>query len=251
MKKIILSILLTTVSLSLSAYTFDTSVQNDLCELQRQAFVLEDGSQIYDLINQFEQRFKVNQLSEQEALTVKANIFIVKMNNVTDKDELKHLITDMKILHEQMDDVYHSKTDLSEQFLTALGDIKSRIVNYISGGEMYKISMEAKKLYQQAIKINNKYAPAYTGYANWFYFAPAVAGGGYKESLKQFSKAVSYSTSQSDLYINLIYRSQVYLKLGNKKECQKDLQSAHEIFPNETLTEAIRGKNEKGLCFLD
>ena len=251
MKKIILFILIAAVSFSLSAYTFDASVQKDLCELQKQAFMLEYGTQVNDLINQFEQRSNIEQLPEQEALTVKANVLIVKMNNVSDKNELKHLITDMKYLHEQMDEIYHKKNDLSEQYLTALGDIKSRIVNYISGGEMYKISMEAKKLYQQAIKINNKYAPAYTGYANWFYFAPAVAGGGYKEALKQFSKAVSYSTNQGDLYINLIYRSQVYLKLGNKKECQKDLQSAHDIFPNETLTAVIRGKNEKGLFFLD
>lgn len=251
MKKIILFILVAAVSISLSAYTFDASVQKDLCELQKQAFMLEYGTHVNDLINQFEQRSNIEQLPEQEALTVKANVLIVKMNNVTDKNELKHLITDMKYLHEQMDEIYHKKNDLSEQYLTALGDIKSRIVNYISGGEMYKISMEAKKLYQQAIKINNKYAPAYTGYANWFYFAPAVAGGGYKEALKQFSKAVSYSTSQGDLYINLIYRSQVYLKLGNKKECKKDLQSAHDIFPNETLTAVIRGKNEKGLFFLD
>lgn len=251
MKKIILSILMASISITLSAYTFNASVQNNLCELQKESFILEDGTQIYELLNQYEQRFNVNQLPEQEALTVKAIIFIVKLNNVTDKDELKHLIVDMKVLHEQMDDIYHTNADLSEQYLTALGDIKSRIVNYMSGGDMYKISMEAKKLYQQAIKVNNKYAPAYTGYANWFYFAPAVAGGGYKESLKQFSKAVSYSTNKGDLYINLIYRSQVYLKLGNKKECQKDLQSAHEIFPNETLTEAIRGRNEKGHCFLD
>ena len=165
---------------------------------------------------------------------------------------------DVTIRLRQPMEIGNRKFSINEPILTfktaeiaQIGDIKSRIVNYISGGEMYKISMEAKKLYQQAIKINNKYAPAYTGYANWFYFAPAVAGGGYKEALKQFSKAVSYSTSQGDLYINLIYRSQVYLKLGNKKECQKDLQSAHDIFPNETLTAVIKSKNEKGLFFLD
>ena len=129
MKKIILFILVAAVSISLSAYTFDASVQKDLCELQKQAFMLEYGTQVNDLINQFEQHSNIEQLPEQEALTVKANVLIVKMNNVTDKNELKHLITDMKYLHEQMDEIYHKKNDLSEQYLTALGDIKSRIVN--------------------------------------------------------------------------------------------------------------------------
>ena len=36
MKKIILFILVAAVSISLSAYTFDASVQKDLCELQKQ-----------------------------------------------------------------------------------------------------------------------------------------------------------------------------------------------------------------------
>ena len=96
MKKIILFILVAAVSISLSAYTFDASVQKDLCELQKQAFMLEYGTQVNDLINQFEQRSNIEQLPEQEALTVKANVLIVKMNNVTDKKELKHLIKKSK-----------------------------------------------------------------------------------------------------------------------------------------------------------
>lgn len=236
--------------MSLSAYNFDVSVKNKLYELQEFSFI-HDGEDFKKSLSNFSQNLNEKKFGEQELYTLKSSILIARLNNVSEKQELKELVSELKLLHEQMDDFYLQSKDLSEYFLTALGDIKSRLVNYVSGGDMYKISMDAKKLYQQAIRLNNKYAPAYTGYANWFYFAPAVAGGGYKEALKQFMKAVSNSSEKIDLYINLIYRSQTYLKLGNKKDCEKDLKSAHDIYPNEKLTEEIRGLNEKGLYFLN
>lgn len=233
-----------------SAYVFDQNIQKEILNIEKIMYVQNDDL-FENAISEVESKISAADLPDQEFYALKVNLLLAKLNMTSDKQEQKKIVLEMKLLHEQADDYYRNNSDFSECFLTSLADLKSRLVNYVSGGSMYKISMEASKIYQQAIKINNKYASAYSGYGNWFYFAPAVAGGGYKEALKQFNKAVTNSSDPIERYINLIYRSQTHQKLGNKKQCNQDLTSAHQIFPEEKMTDQIRILNEKGKCFFD
>lgn len=250
-KTVFLIVIELLITFSLASYTFNDLAKKELNKLHKISFINENISEVNNYLSSLENNSFIEELPAQESFTIKINILLTKMNTITDEQDLKQLVSQMKLLNDELYDFYKNTEDFSVEFLTASGDLLSRLLNYVSGREMYKMSNNAKVLYQKAIKTNSKYALAYTGYANWFYFAPAVAGGGYKEALKQFTKAVAKSSEEIDLYINLIYRSQTYLKLGNKKACKKDLESAHAIFPEEKLVSEIRRLNEKGRYFLD
>lgn len=237
--------------MNIYSYSFNQNTINDLYNFRQTLYLANADFDYTTYIENFYSEQKEKNLSEQEKYTVYSEILIQKLNFIQDKKTKKETILEMFEHQSQIENFLTKQKDLSEYLLTNYADLESRLISNMSGGEMYKMSMESKKLYLQAISINKKFAPAYCGYGNWLYFAPSVAGGGYNAALKQFSKAIKNSTKDFDLFINYIYQSQVYLKLGNKNLCEKSMQKAEEIFPGNNLTKLIRIKNEKGKCFFD
>ncbi len=214
------------LSSNIFAYDFSEEAKRDLYDFRKTLFLSEIADYGYDFksyIDGFEEQQKSRILPEQEKLVLSAEILIQKMNFVQDKRTQKETLLDMADLQKEIRGFVQEEDDLSEYLYTALADIESRLISNMSGGDMYKMSMESKQMYIEAISANNRFAPAYSGLGNWFYFAPSVAGGGFNSALKQFSKAVKYSTEDFDLFINNIYLSQVYLKLGNKSACEKSM----------------------------
>lgn len=236
------------------AYDFSEEIKRDLYDFRKTLFLFELADFNYDCksyIDDFETRQKEKNLPVQENFVVSAEVLIQKMNFVQDKRTQKETLLDMADLQKEIKSFIQAEDDLSEYLLTGYADLASRLVSSMSGGDMYKMSMDSKQMYLEAISINRRFAPAYSGYGNWLYFAPSVAGGGFNSALKQFSKAVKYSAEDFDLFINNIYLSQVYLKLGNMSAYEKSMRNAEQIYPGNSLTKLIREKNEKGKCFFD
>lgn len=238
-------------SINIYSYSFNQNTINDLYNLKTTLYLANTDFDYKTYIENFYSSQKQKNLSEQEKYTVHSEILIQKLNFIQDKQVKKETILEMFELQSQIENFLTEQKDLSEYLLTTYADLESRLISNMSGGEMYKMSMESKRMYLKAISINKKFAPAYCGYGNWLYFAPSVAGGGYNAALKQFTKAIKNSTKDFDLFINYIYQSQVYLKLGNKNLCEKSMEKAEKIFPENNLTKLIRIKNEKGKCFFD
>ncbi len=232
-------------------FAFDMNIVDNLNQLKQELYLSDDSADFVPILENFKNINLNENLSEEEKFTIQAELSILKLNFVSDKRIQKETILDMLDYQKEMQLLIQNEKNLSLYFLTSYADMVSRIVGSVSGGDMYRLSMESKAVYQRVLRTNNKFAPAYSGYGNWLYFAPSVAGGGFNAALKQFNKAVKFALNDFDLYINYIYRSQVYFKLGNKKNCLIDLTKAHEIFPVEKLTEAIKEKNEKGNTFFD
>lgn len=242
------------LSSNIFAYDFSEETKRDLYDFRKTLFLSELADCNYDhksYIDGFEKKQKEKNLPEQENFAVSAEILIQKMNFVQDKRTQKETLLDMADLQKEIRSFIQAENDLSEYLLAGCADLESRLISSMSGGDMYKMSMDSKQMYLEAISINRRFAPAYSGYGNWLYFAPSVAGGGFNSALKQFSKAVKYSSEDFDLFINNIYLSQVYLKLGNKSACEKSMRNAEQIYPGNSLTKFIREKNEKGKCFFD
>lgn len=239
------------LSSNIFAYDFSQETKRDLYDFRKTLFLSEQDFDFKSYIDGFEEHQKNRILSEQEKLVLSAEILIQRLNFVQDKRTQKETLLDMSDLQKEIKSFIQSEDDLSEYLLTAYADLASRLISNMSGGEMYRMSMESKQMYLEAISMNRRFAPAYSGYGNWLYFAPSVAGGGFNSALKQFSKAVKYSEEDFDLFINNIYLSQVYLKLGNKSACEKSMRNAEQIYPGNSLTRFIREKNEKGKCFFD
>lgn len=133
--------------------------------------------------------------------------------------------------------------DVDSMFLISWADIKSLLIPFLSGMDLYEESMKAKDLYNDALKKDKKFSPALRSYALWLFFAPPIAGGGYDSALKQMSLAVQYAQTDIELFLAFCYRSQVFFAMGREEESLEDLEKAYSLFPDEILTSIMREAN--------
>jgi len=249
MKKIVIFLCIgiyATMNAVAAPYVFDQKVIQDIYRFKQELYLLPESTDYKKFIDNFLSKEECKELPPQELYTVR-NIAAVERLNFLDSTENQkgnYYILDSR--YHESSEFMKSEKNLSEWFLVSFADVESRLINYAAGGEMYRISMEAKSFYEKALRQNKKFSYGYIGYASWLFFAPAVAGGGYDAALKQFGKAIKNADTDFDIYIALIYRSQVYYKMGKSVECKKDLKTAHDIYGTEKLTDTVRVKNEKG-----
>lgn len=139
-----------------------------------------------------------------------------------------------------------SKT-LDKWLYVTCADILSQGLAFTARDKIVEKSSLAKTYYLTALKIDNKFSPAYISYGLWQYHAPAIAGGGLDASLKSFNNALAFAKRKNTRYLSYIYRSQVYFAMNRNKEWDADLKAAHAVFPykGETFTSYVREKNTK------
>ena len=111
--------------------------------------------------------------------------------------------------------------------------------------------MYAKKLYEAALHQDKNFSPAHSSYSLWLFFAPPIAGGGYKAAFKEATKGIESAQNNAELFFALLYRSQIFFAQKKEKECKTDLDKAHALFPYENLTPLVREVNQSGKNFLD
>lgn len=192
--------------------------------------------------------------SEDTYLTIENNLILEKINFLSDNEksnETKYLLLNNQSLKNELFVKDKNQRSFSSDYLVSLADIKTRLLSYLSSSKMYSESAAAKNLYLKALKKNGKSCVALTSYATWLYFAPPIAGGGYSEALKIYSKAEKYAQSNEELFFAIVYKSQALFSLNKKNEAIKELEKAHNLFPSENFTKVIGEKNEKGLSFFD
>lgn len=150
-------------------------------------------------------------------------------------------------VHNDKNSKNHKNKILDKWFYVTCGDILSRGLAFTARDKIVEKSSLAKTYYLTALKIDNKFSPAYISYGLWQYHAPAIAGGGLDASLKSFNKALAFAKRKNTRYLSYVYRSQVYFAMNRNKEWDADLKSAHAVFPyeSETFTKYIREKNTK------
>lgn len=185
----------------------------------------------------------------QEKLICRNLLLVEKLNfsPVQDDSQLKKLFfVEMSALARENQKYMEENKNADKWLLVSYSDLLVRLMEYQSSKEIYKMSLETKKLYLQALKIDSKFAYAYNSYSLWLYFAPSIAGGGLDVAYKNISKAVKYAAAASDkygLYVYYINRSQILYKMKKFNDYDRDLNLAHELFPEETFTESLREMN--------
>ena len=203
-----------------------------------------------EMTEEFISKYDLNDLSFEDVLTIENMLLLEKLNFVDTKEFTAELFSQNRKCDEY---IKGKKLDkLSSRFLSSLGDLKSRYVNYISGSALIKESIAAKKYYTQAIK-NDKYnIDAYIGYGLWLYFAPSISGGGLKSSLQTFQSAEKCARTNYEKYFLYIYESQIYLAMGKKDKANEYLDKAHSMVDNESFAKIyLKNRIKEGKPFFD
>lgn len=123
--------------------------------------------------------------------------------------------------------------NLSSLFLTEFAKLRQRIMGYEKLPILIKLSMQAKKDYETAIKKDKNNFSAYLGFGQWYFYAPKIGGGSLKKAERTYKNAEKIITEPYQQYLLHIWRSQVYFKDKQEKKYQEELEQARNIFLNE------------------
>lgn len=247
MRKRLLVILLVILSFNLHSQEIYDNFYKFKAELYNTALEKMEAS-----IAEYREKTEKMQISEEEKLTLE-NFLILEEVNILNRDNSnkKKIFSKLKAQNDKSAVFMQGKknSQAGKWFLLSWGDIKSQYISFLAGQDMYKEAYDTKLLYLDALKQDKKFAPASISYGLWMFFAPPIAGGGYENSLKEFSKAVSNAKNNYEKYLALIFRSQVYFALENEASSKKDLKAAAGLIADENFSLVIEELNKNDQIF--
>lgn len=231
---------------------FSQETYNDFLQFKMRLYNTESQTERQAQCEKYRTKIETAGLSVEETLTL-LSLLTIEQADMTDKSRTKEKYMLLSEQNARCTAFMAGKKNsaVNERLLTAWADIKSRLMAFLSGQELYNEAFLSRQLYTDALKKNKKCAQGYLSYGLWLFFAPPVAGGGHEAALKEFSKAVAYSKTSEEKYFALLYRSQAYSALENEKKAAADLRAAHELFPNELFTEFVAQGNKSGKLFFE
>ena len=229
-------------------------IYDDFYSFKVELYNRKDKSELASSIEEWEKAHFRKNLSEEEVLTCQNLLALEKISLLQESANKKRIY---KILKER--DALSSKFlekhkahSCGKWFLLSYGDIKSRLTAYASFLNVYSESKMAMQCYQDAIKKDKNFSPAYIAQGLWQFFAPAIAGGSYENALKSFNASVSSAKNNDEKYLALVFRSQAHFKMKHTKEWQEDLQIASSLIADEKFTKYVRSINsEKNKVFFE
>ncbi|UTC66715.1 MULTISPECIES: hypothetical protein [unclassified Treponema] len=247
MKTKLIFFLLLTFNLSLSSQEIYDNFYKFKAELYNTASEKMEIS-----IAEYREKTEKMQISEEEKLTLE-NFLVLEELNVLNRDNSnkKKIFLKLKTQNDKSTAFMQGKknSQAGKWFLLSWADIKSQYIGFLSGQDVYKEANDTKLLYVDALKKDKKFAPASISYGLWMFFAPPIAGGGYENSLKEFSKAVSNAKNNYEKYLALIFRSQVYFALENEASSKKDLKAAAGLIADENFSLVVEELNKNDQIF--
>ncbi|MGP1438482.1 MAG: hypothetical protein ACTTKH_05360 [Treponema sp.] len=220
-------------------------VYDDFNKFRISLYNKENVEEVNKAFDEWENNFTKQNLTDEEKITLK-NLFVLEKLSIL-KDEKKKVYKLLIERDKESTKFIEGKTiaKLGKWFCLSFGDIKSRLLSYVSWLEAYNASKLAKQYYEDALKKDKNFSQAHISNALYLFFAPAIAGGGYEASLKECNLAVSSAKNNEEKYLALIFRSQVNFKLKHIKEYEEDLKLAHTLIANEIFTKQITMQNKE------
>ena len=205
----------------------------------------ENLEEIGTALDEWEKNFSSKKLTDEEKITLK-NLFVLEKISIL-KNEKKKIYSLLMERDKACSKFMEGKTtaQVGKWFCVSYGNIKSRLILYVSWLEVINTSKLVKQYYDAAIKKDKTFSEAHVSNALRFFFAPAIAGGSYEMALKECNIAVSSAKNDEEKYLALIFRSQVYFELKHTKEYDEDLKLAHSLIPNEIFTKQIIKQNKE------
>lgn len=238
------------VSILLSNFLFCETFIDSIMAKKVSYYCQENNEKALNLIQLDLHSIEENETFTTEEKLISKNLLAIETVNFLDnstknKKEAYILLSSLCLENDEFIG-NSSYKDLNKWLLVSYADIKVRILEFLSTKEVYIESMNAKKMYQEAIKKDKKFAYAYNSFGFWLFFAPSIAGGGINDSYKNFNKALKYSTSNNETFLYCLSNSQILFEMKNYEKCNEMLLKASNLIPEEKITDSIRKLNEKG-----
>ncbi len=200
-----------------------------------------------------EHESEIRSLAEQEQLVLENFIIMEKYNYLYEKPgqaKAQH-----EILGEQrgrLEAFAQSlpESDLIDYFLCTWADVTSCYMGY-AVSDVLKYGTSIKPLYEKALAQNPGFSYALTNLAQWYYFAPKIAGGSKKKALANFEKARAVATTNAQKYFADIFLSQLLFENKEYERCRALLSEAETFCPESLYLAKIQAANDSGLSLYE
>lgn len=143
----------------------------------------------------------------------------------------------------------HSSEELSSWIYTLTADCFSCYMYYSIVAGTVKYGTKLKKYYNTALEINPDSSTALTHLAQWYYWAPAIAGGSLNKSIELCERALKEKKSPAEEFYALFYLSQFLFDKNQKEKAAVYLNKALEIEKDSEFIKNYIKINNDGYSF--
>lgn len=230
--------------------TFDVALQNFL-DLRVQLTGFKNRADAADRLHaywsDYWQKNELNSNSEQEKIVLD-NLYILEEYNYMwdNKANDEYFIKGFQKQIDISEAYIANHTDMKSWIYSTSSDLFSCIMTYNPVSGSLKYGLKIKEYYEKALSIDSKDAYALTHYAQWFYWAPAVSGGGKNKALKSLETALEISNKPCDVFYAEMFISQVLFDMKKYDECNLHLNKALEVYPESCYIKELFDINKQG-----
>lgn len=221
----------------------------DFLQLRMELTEFQDNkAKAVENLNSYWSKITLSDFSEQEALILESFYYSELYNYIWDDKSNDKMLQDIFTKQIEKNDKFieSNEGNVSDWMYMNTADCYSNYMSYNPVSGAMKYGTKVKKYYEKALEINPKNSTCRTHYAQWFYWAPGISGGGKKKALSQFKTAMEDANTPADKFYAYIFYSQIALEQIDSKTCSEYLNKAKEIFPKSTYVTELEYWNGRG-----
>lgn len=251
---VLISLVAFTSNLFCKAFNdFELKTINDLQNLRMELRAYKSSDESLKILSEYEANLKSDEIQNQLGEEAKYLLDIILVwENYNWKYEIdpksKELEKTMiNLFNKAKSRIEENKNgDINPWVYSSTADITSSSLQYLSMGDAMKEGLNVKKYYEEALKKDSNFAWGTMNLAQWYFHAPGFAGGGNKNALPFFEKALTLAKTPSEKFFASLFLSQSYYELKEKDKCLNLLNSIEEITPDSSYIKFIKKLNDAG-----
>lgn len=195
----------------------------------------------------------IQSLSEEERLIVE-NFYVTEKYNYlyeipSEKEGVRNFLKDQLT---KVENYYSDKKieDTNPWLIATRADVTSCYMGF-SVSDVMKYGTSIKPLYEKATQKAPDFSYAYMNLAQYYFWAPGIAGGSKKKAMTLFKTAYEKAATSPELYYACIFYSQALYDSGSKEAAREILNQGFECCPESFYLKKIREVNDAGFSLYE
>ena len=225
---------------------------NSFMNLRMELSVFEEKADALKKIDSYENehKFFYSNFTEEENLIME-NLYLLERYNYMVENKEKHdfLKKGLFALVEKNEAFLKSAKDINNWLYVISADCISCYMYFDPVKGAMKYGTKLKEYYEKCLELNPDNSYCLSHLAQWYYWAPGIAGGSKKKALSYFESALEKAVSNSDKYYAYIFLSQMQYDNGDKVSCEKNLSQAEKLMPASTFIKELKNLNAQGYSY--
>lgn len=207
---------------------------------------------IEELRNNYISNSNIKNLSEQGLLILDGLLTLEEVNYRFNYDTSnQNLESIIDPINEKLNIwiVNHKDSETSPWLFVVAGDLLAVGLNSYPVAKLLDVGFTIKNYYENALKNNPDFSPGNVSLAQWYFYAPFLAGGNKKKAQALFETGIETANGIGEQFFANLYYSQFLLDQKNKSGSKDAFSTAQTIQPNSKKLDFIKMLNDNGYTY--